>query len=127
MGMTHLTASVRELTNARAIDVAMVDATGDQLTGFDSSRPASAVLTSVAGSAVSVVLLAANAARRQWMIVNDSTKTLKVAFAATASATAFSILLGAGAAYESSRDSYTGVIAGIWASANGNARMTEIS
>lgn len=125
--MGILGASFRFLTNARPMDVSVVDAAGDQLTGFDSSRPANAALTSVAASAVSVSLLAANAARRQFIIVNDGSKVLWVAFAATASAAAFTLELGGGGTYESPLNGYTGVISGIWQSANGNARITEIT
>ena len=125
--MSLLGASLRFLTNARAQDVAMVDANGDQLTGFDSSRPATATLTSVVASIVSVSLLAANAARRQIMIHNDGTKTLFVAFAATASATAFTVVIGASNTYVSPVNGYTGIISGIWNVANGNARITEVT
>jgi hypothetical protein len=84
-------------------------------------------LTTVAASATSVSLLASNAARRQAIIMNDGSKTLYVAFAATASATAFTKLIGAGMQYETPLNGYTGAISGIWSSASGNARITEIT
>ena len=93
----------------------------------DPSRPATAALTSVAASAITVSLLAANAARRQVIIVNDGSKTLYIAFAATASTTAFTARLGGGNEYVSVLNSYTGAISGIWDSANGSARITEIT
>ena len=93
----------------------------------DPSRPATAAITSVAANAVSVSLLASNAARRQAIIVNDGTKTLYIAFAATATTTAFTIRLGAGNEYISEMNSYTGAISGIWDVANGSARITEIT
>lgn len=93
----------------------------------DPSRPANAALTSVAASASSVSLLASNAARRQVIIVNDGNKTLYIAFAATASATAFTVRLGGGQEFVSEMNSYTGAISGIWDSANGSARITEIT
>lgn len=113
--------------DVRAADVAIRDSAGNQLSGFDSTRPANAALTSVAGSATSVTILAANAARRKFYVHNDSAKNLKLAFAATASATAFTILLGAGAAYESPLNGYTGIVTGIWTSAAGFARVTEVT
>ena len=132
--MSLLTASVRELTNARALDVALVDANGDQLTTFDvnvvnatPAPPATAALTSVASSIVSVLLLASNANRKKFVIFNDSIRTLRVAFAATASATAFSVLLASGGSYVSAVNDYTGDVAGIWNIANGFARVTEIT
>lgn len=82
--------------------------------------------TSVAGSATSVTLLASNASRKGFSIYNDSTAVLKVAFAASASATAFNILLQPNAYYENNV-LYTGIITGIWASATGNARVGEFT
>jgi len=125
--MSLLTASVRELTDARALDVSVVDGNGDQLTGFDASRPATATLTSIASSITSVTILASNPARRKFLIVNESTRVLKLAFAATATATAYSILLAANSFYESELGGYTGIITGLWAAVNGNARVTEIT
>ena len=125
--MLGLTGSLRDLQNARALDVAVVDGNGDQLTGFDSSRPASAAITSVASAATSTVLLPANPARRRVIFYNDSTKNLRVAFAATASATAFTALLPGKSLYESDLNDYTGIISGIWEAANGFARITEIT
>lgn len=93
----------------------------------DPSRPANATLSSVAASVTSVSLLASNAARRQVIIVNDGNKTLYIAFAGTASATAFTVRLGGGQEFISEMNSYTGAISGIWDSANGSARITEIT
>ena len=125
--MSLLSGSVRELTNARPMDVAVVNGTGDQLTGFDSSRPSTAALTTVAASATSVSLLAANANRRQFFIVNNGSKTLYVAFAATATTGAFTFIISSNGTYISPVDGYTGVISGIWNTANGNAQVTEIT
>lgn len=81
--------------------------------------------SSVAGSASSVALLASNAARKGAVIVNDSTAVLKVGLGFTASATAYSIELGPGAS--TTVNGFTGAINGIWASATGNARITELT
>lgn len=94
-------------------------------------RPATAVLANVAGSATTVVLQAANGSRLGWTCYNDSTKDLMIAFAATASATAFTVLVpkiasGVGGYYELPF-AYTGVISGIWTGTNGAARVTELS
>lgn len=135
--MSLLTASVRELTNARALDVALVDATGDHLTTVPVSvvgtvdttvaAISTATLSSVAGSATSVVLLVANTARRKFHIFNDSIRTLKVHYGGTASATAFTLLIPAQGSYESTVGDYTGALEGIWSSANGFARITELT
>lgn len=83
--------------------------------------------SSVAGSATSVSLLAANDNRVGIMFYNDSTQTLYIAFAATASATAFTKVLATNTSWEYLPDTpYVGAVSGIWASANGNARIAEI-
>ena len=125
--MSLLAATIRSLTNARALDVAVVDTNGDQLSGFDSSRPANATLTTVAASATSVSLLVSNTARRQVFIQNDGNADLRVAFAATASATAYTVLIPKNGQWDSVLNSYTGAIAGIWTSATGSARITEVT
>ena len=83
-------------------------------------------VSSVASSATSVTLLASNAARKGATIYNESTAILYLKLGATASLTSYSAQLVAGAYYELPF-AYTGIIDGIWASANGNARITEIS
>lgn len=83
-------------------------------------------LTSVSLTTSTQVLLASNAARKGFMIYNDSLNMLFVAFAATASTTAFSTKIQAGGAYEPGID-YTGVISGIASSASGAARITEFT
>ena len=90
-------------------------------------RPATSVLTTVASSASTVVLKAANTARLGLMIFNDSTAVLYLAFAATATTSAFTVKIGADGYYELPGPVYTGAVSGIWASANGNARVTEVS
>ena len=117
----------RLLTNSVAVDVAVVDGNGDQLTGFDGSRPANSTITSVGSSIASVTLAAANAARRQLVIQNNSTKVLYIAFAATATSSAYTVKLAAGGVYESPLNGYTGIVTGIWAAVNGNAIVTEVT
>jgi hypothetical protein len=85
-----------------------------------------ATLTSVASSASTGVLLAAKAARRGAVIVNESTAVLYLAYAATASLTAYTYAVPAGSTFEMPRPAYTGAISGIWSAANGSARVTEL-
>ena len=126
--MSLLGASLRALgVDVRAQDVAVVDGAGNHVTGFDSSRPANATLTSVATSTTSAELAAANAARRQLFIHNDSSKTLYVAFAATATTTAFTVAIGANGSVPFALNGYTGVVSGILSSGSGNARVTEVT
>lgn len=85
-----------------------------------------ATLSNVASSAASVTVLAANTGRLAAQIYNDSTQILYLKFGATASVTSFTVPLATNTYYEVP-GGYTGVIDGIWASANGNARVTELT
>jgi len=87
-----------------------------------------ATLTNVASSASNVTVVAANSSRRALIIVNDSTAILYLKFGATATTSSYSVKLIAGETYNSPiANVYTGIIDGIWASANGNARVTELT
>jgi len=93
------------------------------------NRPAPAATgtaTSVAGSASNVTLLAANTARIGGTIFNDSSADLFVKLGATASATSFTIKMATDG-YFVVPANYTGIIDGIWGSATGDARITEIT
>lgn len=87
---------------------------------------ATSTLTSVAASATTVVILASNTARKGCIVTNDSTALLYLAFSATSSTTAFSLKLFPNSSYISDT-LYSGVISGIWAAANGSARVTEFT
>lgn len=89
-------------------------------------KSANAALSNVAGSAASVTILASNGARTGATIWNDSTAILYITFGATASATSCTVKMAPDAYYEVPFG-YTGIITGIWASATGSARVTEIS
>lgn len=96
--------------------------------GGGTTPATTATLANVAGSASSVTLLALNTARLGVIIVNDSTAILYVKFGTAASATSFTYLLAAGDSLELvNGNRYTGIITGIWASATGNARVTELT
>ncbi len=87
--------------------------------------------TSVAGSATSVSLLAANNARKGATITNDSSAVMYLKLGATASTTSYTATLagstGAPFAYYEVPFGYVGAIDAIWASATGNARITELT
>lgn len=77
--------------------------------------------TSVAGSATSVELLAANANRTEAIIRNDSTAILYIQEGASATTSSAIRLIQHGTVIITS----TLVVNGIWESATGNARITE--
>lgn len=92
-------------------------------------KASTATLANVASSITSVTLLAANADRLGTVIENESTAVLYVKFGSTASATSYTYLVAANTRLDlrSASIEYTGIITGIWAAANGNARVTELS
>jgi hypothetical protein len=110
-------------SNQSALTVATHAVTGS-LAHLTSST---AALTNVAASASSVQLLASTAGRRMATIHNDSTATLFVKYGTTASATSYTVEMVAGAYFEFPHPVFTGRVDGIWESANGSARITEMT
>lgn len=90
------------------------------------TRSTASSVTSVAGSATSVSLLASNANRLAATVYNDSTAILYLKLGATASTTSFTAKLYPEDYYEVPAN-YTGAIDGVWASATGSARITELT
>lgn len=108
-----------------AANVASVDSAGNLSISVEVS--ATATLTNVSSSATNVTLHASNTARLGLFLYNDSTSSCYVKFGATASATSFTVFMGPGAYWEMPRPMYTGIVDGIWVSANGTMRVTELT
>ncbi len=76
-------------------------------------------------------ILAANAARLGATIANDSTQILYLKLGSSSSSTSYTVQMAGstsgGIAYYEVPFDYTGIITGTWASANGNARVTELT
>jgi len=89
------------------------------------SRGSFSTVTSVISSATSVTLLAENYERQSAVIYNDSTSILYVKLGAIASNTSFTFKMYPEDTVEVP-NSYCQIIDGIWESANGFARITEI-
>lgn len=87
-------------------------------------RPGTATEANVASSASSVTLFAAGVANGR-TIFNDSSAVLYVKFGATASTSSYTFQMQPGAYFEFPQPVYGGQVDGIWASANGNARVTS--
>ena len=90
------------------------------------AKSGSAVVTSVASSATSGTLIAARKGRKKLIIQNTSTAILYVLLGGgTATATtAHSFQMAANT--NVTIDGFTGAVSGIWASANGQANITEL-
>lgn len=93
-----------------------------------SARPGTGTQTSVASTiTTNTTILAANAARLGATIYNESTAVLFILLGAgTESATIYTLQMAAGAYYEVPFG-FTGIIKGHWASANGSARVMELT
>lgn len=94
-------------------------------------KASTATLSNVAASGTSVTLLSANAARIGAQVTNDSSALVYIKFGTTASTTSYTVVLAGAASapfsYYEVPAGYTGRIDAIWASATGNARVTEIT
>ena len=82
-------------------------------------------LANISASQTSVTLQAANVDRRGWSCWNDSTSNLFIKFGAVASSTSNTVKLASDSFYEMPEPVYTGIVDGIWTTANGAARVTE--
>lgn len=87
-------------------------------------RPTTATVTSVNSSATSVPLFAASDANGR-TVYNDSSSVLYLKYGATASATDYTVQIASQGYYEFPQPVYCGEVDGIWASANGAARVTS--
>jgi hypothetical protein len=126
--MNLFLATYRLLTgDVRAVDVAINDANGAQLSGFDSTRPANAATTTLAATTTSAVLLPANAARRQYFIRNKSNQTAYIQMGAAASAASHVHVLPKGGYFDSVLNGYTGALEAVLASGTGDIDVTEVT
>lgn len=112
------------------IDTWVIGSDHQQIVVVRSYPAATATLTNVTSSATSVQLLASNVARLGVVIYNDSTSLLYVKFGTTASTTSYTVEVPNDDWFALPGDMgvvYTGRIDGIWAAANGAARITELT
>jgi hypothetical protein len=94
---------------------------------FVKPKQSSSTTTSTVAAATSnQTLLASNANRIGVTIYNDSNSTLYLKLGAVASTTSFTLLMAAKSYYEIPYG-YTGQIDGLWANANGAARIGELT
>jgi hypothetical protein len=86
----------------------------------------SATLTNVSGSATSVSVFSSSSTAKQRIVWNDSTATLYLKFGTTASVTSATVAIPPNGYYEFPQPLYRGAVDGIWSSATGTARITEM-
>lgn len=114
-----------ELVDSGGTNKGAIDASGNlsvkQIAG-------TATLTQPAAGTASYTVLAANANRKGAIIVNNTNKIQYLAFAATATLAAFTLLLGVNSVYELNTPVYTGLITAIGASGtSGSMVVTELT
>jgi hypothetical protein len=80
---------------------------------------------SVPASTTSVPLFTAATPLDGRSVFNDSTSVLYLKFGAVASTSDYTVQIAAGGYFEFPPPLYMGEVDGIWASANGNARLTS--
>lgn len=137
---THPLSSAVSIVNNRVYDVvqiadstgAILDSVGGEGGGGGGALPAvTPTTTSVPSSATSVTIAAANASRKGLWVANDSTAILRLSFSTPATSANAFVVIPAGGFFslESTVDGKvpTGVIYGIWASANGTGQITELA
>ena len=118
-GGTYL---ISGLTSAGVQSIVRVDASGSL--HVQQALVTGSTVSSVNGSASAVNVLAGNSARRWASIHNDSPAILFLKFGTGASNTSYTVRMVAQAYYEVER--YNGVITGIWQTATGSAKVTEL-
>lgn len=117
-------------TGAKPLAVGITDTSGNQLSGFDPSRPSNSTLSSVAFATGTVTIAAANPVRRGLQIFNATNKPINVALATGASSGSFSFQLPTNGFYESDLNGYTGIVTAFWvgtASTGAAIHVTEIT
>lgn len=111
-----------------ANSMAVVIASDQSAVTTSETTASTSSVTSVASSATSVSLLALNTSRKGATFFNDSTSVLYLKLGATASTTSYTVQIQSMGYYELPFSKvYTGAIDGIWSSANGNCRVTELT
>ena len=123
--MSILTVLNRHLTDLRKDAFRVVEGLVVYAIAIPQNFFSSTTVTSVASSATNVTLLAANTDRKFASFYNDSNKACFLKLGATASSTSFSIKIRPEGHYIIDVPVYTGIIDGIWTSANGSMRITE--
>lgn len=83
--------------------------------------------SNVASSATNVTLLSSNASAKSRSVFNESTQVMYLKYGSTASVTSYTVQIGANTYFEFPQPTYTGQVDALWASANGSARITEVT
>lgn len=119
---TQLPTALGQKTSANSLAVVLAS---DEIIPVTQPMSTTATPTAIAASTTSVVLLAASATTKGWIIVNDSISILYVGYFGTTSPTSYSLKLMPNQT-ASEYLSYGGVLSGIWVTATGTAHVTQL-
>jgi len=109
------------------LDIITVAGSGAGGGGGGGGASGTGTLSQVASSATAVTILAANTNRKGASIYNASTQVLYLGLSGTTpTSSVYTVAMAAGSYYEAPAG-YNGIIKGIWASANGQADVTEFT
>ena len=114
------------LTTIDADTSALAGAISNSAVNTREAGNTTATLSNVSGATSSTTVLASNANRKGATIYNDSGSTLYLKLGSSASSTSFTTKMLTDDYYEVPAN-YTGIITGIWDTATGAARVTEIT
>ena len=85
-------------------------------------------VSTVGASITTVTIVAANPDRCSLLIFNDSTSTLRIKWGMGASLNDYTLQISGNGTYTMEPPVvYTGIITGIWDTANGDAHITEVT
>ncbi len=93
---------------------------------FNMAPATNAIITSVTSSANSVQFLTPNSTRRGVSVFNESTSVLYLTFGPITAKSYYTTQIPPGGLYEMPQPLYIGAVSGLWAAANGFARVTEM-
>lgn len=117
-----------DANGAQAVNSTLSAETTKVIGTVNVAASATATCTNVVSSATNVTLLSSNTARKGAVFYNDSTQICYLKFGATATSSSFTIPMAAASLITMGNDPvYTGVVDGIWVTANGNMRVTELT
>jgi hypothetical protein len=115
-------------TNALTVNIIPGGFLAEPVVSSIAPAPTGGTKVSIAAATSSTTLLAANATRKQALTFNDSTANLYLDLTGgTASTTSYTVKVGPGGYFEIPWPVYTGAVTGIWDSAAGSARVTELT
>lgn len=122
--MAKFTSSAPTLTSG---DASVLHVSSAGRLHVEEQRPSTSSTSNVTAATSNTTVAASNANRLALFVYNDSSAIMYLKLGATASTTSYTVQVPASTLYELPQPAYTGIIDAVWASATGNARVTELT